>query len=70
MAKEKGTIKTYKADGGFGFIRRENNPAIYFHVRNCVGLGDENWLVPGSSVTFDVRNTARGPTAFNVELIW
>lgn len=60
-----GTIKT-KTDKGFGFISREGETKdLFFHSNDLVGLSFDDIQV-GDTVTFEVVNGQKGPSAKNV----
>ena len=62
-----GTIKT-KIDKGFGFISREGETKdLFFHTNDLDGVSFEE-LEVGASVTFDVEDGEKGPSAKNVKL--
>jgi CspA family cold shock protein len=62
-----GTIKT-KTDRGFGFISREGETKdLFFHSKDLVGVTFDALQV-GASVTFDVVDGPKGPSAKNVKL--
>lgn len=63
----KGTIKT-KTDRGFGFIARDGETKdLFFHSKDLVGVTFEELQV-GATVTFDVVEGEKGPSAKNVKL--
>ena len=60
-----GTIKT-KMDKGFGFISREGEQKdLFFHSNDLRGVTFDEIQV-GDTVTFEVVNGDRGPSAKNV----
>ena len=62
-----GTIKT-KTDRGFGFISREGETKdLFFHSNDLSGVTFDE-LQPGATVTFDVVDGDKGPSAKNVKL--
>lgn len=62
-----GIIKK-KTDKGFGFIARDGNDKdLFFHSNDLVGVTFDE-LQEGASVTFDVVDTEKGPSAKNVKL--
>jgi len=62
-----GKIKT-KTDKGYGFISREGEEKdVFFHSTDLVGVTFEN-LQEGATVTFDVEDGEKGPSAKNVKL--
>lgn len=61
-----GTIKTLK-DRGFGFISREGEAKdLFFHSKDLVGVTFEE-LREGDTVSFEVANGEKGPSAVNVQ---
>jgi len=59
-----GKIKT-KTDRGFGFISREGEQKdLFFHSNDCVTPFDE--LQVGDTVTFEIVNGEKGPSAKKV----
>ncbi|MGH7203321.1 MAG: cold-shock protein [Candidatus Levyibacteriota bacterium] len=61
----KGTIKT-KLDKGFGFISREGESKdLFFHSNDLQGVTFDEIQV-GDTVTFEIVNGDRGPSAKNV----
>lgn len=61
----KGTIKTL-TDRGFGFIAREGEVKdLFFHSKELKGVTFDELKV-GDTVTFDVANGEKGPSAVNV----
>ena len=62
-----GTIKT-KIDKGFGFISREGETKdLFFHSTDLSGVSFDE-LQKGATVTFDVVDGEKGPSAKNVKL--
>ncbi len=60
-----GTIKT-KTDRGFGFIAREGETKdLFFHSKELKGVTFDELQV-GDTVTFDVTDGPKGPSATNV----
>ncbi|OGC80215.1 cold-shock protein [Candidatus Adlerbacteria bacterium RIFCSPLOWO2_01_FULL_51_16] len=60
-----GTIKT-KTDRGFGFIAREGETKdLFFHSKELKGVTFDELQV-GDTVSFDVTDGPKGPSATNV----
>jgi cold shock protein len=59
-----GTLKMWKADRGFGFIKDDSGgPDIFLHVSALQSAGiDPDNLRKGERLTFDVENTRDGKT--------
>ena len=65
MQTMQGTIKT-KTDRGFGFIGREGEAKdLFFHSKDLVGVTFDDLQV-GDTVTFEVVDGPKGPSAKNV----
>lgn len=62
---EKGTIKWFNDEKGYGFISREAGDDVFVHFSAIQGDGFKT-LEEGQSVTFDVENGDRGLQAANV----
>ena len=61
----KGTVKT-KTDRGYGFISREGEEKdLFFHSSDLVGVSFDDLKV-GDSVTFEVEQGEKGPSAKKV----
>jgi cold shock protein len=60
-----GTIRTLRADKGFGFIKDDGGTDYFFHQSAVQGEGITN-LREGDSVDFEVGNGPKGPRAENV----
>lgn len=62
----KGTVKWFNAQKGFGFITNsENGEDVFVHFSGIAADGFKT-LEEGQSVTFDITEGARGMQAVNV----
>jgi len=61
----KGTVKWFNPQKGFGFISDENGEDVFVHFSGLAMDGFKT-LEDGQSVTFDVAKGARGLQAVNV----
>jgi len=60
-----GTVKWFSSEKGFGFIERDGAPDVFVHYTAIKGDGYKT-LDEGDTVTFDVEEGTKGPTAVNV----
>ena len=65
---EKGNVKWFNGEKGFGFIEREGGDDIFVHFSAIQGEGYKT-LDEGQAVTFDVEQGQRGPQASNVRKV-
>ena len=61
----KGTVKWFNGEKGFGFITDESGQDIFVHFSGIVAEGFKT-LVDGQKVSFEISEGARGPQATNV----
>ncbi|TCL58984.1 putative cold-shock DNA-binding protein [Kineothrix alysoides] len=61
----KGTVKWFNGQKGFGFISNEQGDDVFVHYSGLAMDGYKT-LDEGQSVTFDVTKGARGLQAVNV----
>lgn len=63
---EKGTVKWFNAQKGFGFITKENGGDDVFVHFSGINSDGFKTLEEGQAVTFDITEGARGAQAVNV----
>ena len=62
-----GKVKWYDAVKGYGFIHTEEDKDIFVHR---TGIKDAQFgLETDQAVQFEIKESDRGPVAFNVEII-
>jgi cold shock protein len=62
---EKGTVKCFNGEKGFGFIKRMNGQDVFVHSNAITGTGDKQ-LAPGDNVQFEVEHRTKGLQAYRV----
>lgn len=67
-ARERGTVKWFNNDKGFGFIQREHGSDVFVHFRAITGDGYRS-LAEGQRVEFTVTQGQKGPQAENVTVV-
>ena len=65
---EKGTVKWFNAEKGFGFIERESGDDVFVLFSAILGDGFKS-LEEGQAVSFEIVEGNRGAQAANVEKI-
>ena len=65
---EKGKVKWFNAEKGFGFIEREGGKDVFVHF-SAICMDGFKTLEEGTPVEFEVVEGAKGPQASNVSII-
>lgn len=65
---ERGVVKWFNSQKGFGFISRENGDDVFVHFSAIEEDGYKS-LEEGQSVEFEVIEGDRGPQAANVSKV-
>ena len=63
----KGTVKWFNAEKGFGFIEGEDGKDVFVHF-SAITMDGYKTLDEGVAVEFDVIEGAKGPQAVDVKL--
>ncbi|MDW5299706.1 MAG: cold-shock protein [Sedimentibacter sp.] len=64
----KGTVKWFNAEKGFGFITADNGKDVFVHFSSIQGNGFKS-LEEGQKVSFEITQGNKGDQASNVTLI-
>ena len=62
---ERGKVKWFNAEKGFGFIEREGGKDVFVHF-SAIEMDGYKTLEEGTEVEFEVIEGAKGPQAANV----
>lgn len=62
---QKGTVKWFSSEKGYGFIQSENGEDVFVHYSAIQGEGYKT-LEEGADVEFEVISGEKGPQAANV----
>ncbi|MBB6218266.1 CspA family cold shock protein [Anaerosolibacter carboniphilus] len=62
---EKGTVKWFNSEKGYGFISRENGDDVFVHF-SAIMMDGYKTLEEGQTVQFEVVQGEKGPQATNV----
>jgi CspA family cold shock protein len=62
---EKGSVKWFNENKGYGFIQRQDGADVFVHYSDIQGEGFRT-LDEGQNVEFDIIEGAKGPQAVNV----
>ncbi len=67
--QEKGVVKWFNAEKGFGFISRESGPDVFVHY-SAIQTDGFRKLLEGQTVQFEVEEgkQGKGPQAVNVSV--
>lgn len=65
---QKGTVKWFNDDKGFGFITAEDGNDYFAHFSQINKEGFKT-LQEGSEVTFEITQSDKGPQASNIETV-
>ncbi|NBG89487.1 cold-shock protein [Isachenkonia alkalipeptolytica] len=62
---EKGTVKWFNAEKGYGFITREDGDDVFVHF-SAIEMEGFKTLEEGQTVEFEIVEGDKGPQATNV----
>jgi len=66
--RERGTVRWFSNQKGYGFIARESGEDVFVHFSSIAGDGYKT-LVEGDQVEFSVEQGAKGLAAVDVQRI-
>lgn len=66
--KEKGIVKWFSSEKGFGFIAREGKEDVFVHFKSIQSTGYKT-LNEGDAVEFEVEKGQKGYNAVDVSLV-
>jgi CspA family cold shock protein len=65
---QRGTVKWFSSEKGYGFIKpQDGGQDVFVHRNNVSGLDWEDSLRDGESVEYDTEKTPKGLSAINVQ---
>lgn len=67
-AREKGTVKWFNSEKGFGFIQRDSGEDVFVHFKSIRGDGYRS-LEEGQRVEFSVTQGQKGLQADEVAVV-
>lgn len=67
--RKTGKVKMINQDRGFGFIRREGLPDLFFHVTECVSKDAFAAINVGDEVLYDVGQGKQGDEGRDIQPI-
>lgn len=65
---ERGRVKWFSAEKGYGFIERESGNDVFVHF-SALNMDGFKTLEEGSEVEFEVVEGGKGPQAANVQKV-
>ncbi len=67
MSSQTGVVKWFNNEKGFGFITAENGEDVFLHHSQVKEKGHDKDIHEGESVSFDIVQNPKGPSAVNVQ---
>lgn len=67
---EKGKVKWFSAEKGYGFITKTDGSGDVFAHWSGILMDGYKKLEEGQTVIFDIDMTEKGPQATNISVIW
>lgn len=65
---QRGKVKWFSSEKGYGFIKpQDGGQDVFVHRNNVTGLDWEDSLRDGESVEYDTEQTPKGLSAINVQ---
>lgn len=66
---QKGTVKWFNKQKGYGFIETETGDDIFVHF-TCLNMAGYKSLDAGQPVSFDISHSDKGPQAVHVNKLY
>lgn len=66
--RQRGRVKWFSRDKGYGFITRENGEDLFVHY-SAIEVSGFRYLLEGQTVEFNEINGTKGPAAVNVKAL-
>lgn len=67
MASYTGVVKWFDNERGFGFISTNQGNDVFLHHSQIKEQGNDKDVHEGESVSFDIIQNEKGPSAVNVQ---
>ena len=67
MAEITGIVKWYDREKGYGFISCDDGKDVFAHHSQIKEKGPDKDLKEGGNVTFDIKESEKGPMAINIQ---
>lgn len=67
---ERGTVKWFSSEKGYGFIQpQDGSDDVFVHRNNVAGMDWEDSLSDGETVEYETEQTPKGLSAINVSRV-
>lgn len=67
MASYTGIVKWFNSEKGYGFISTNEGNDVFIHHSQIKAKGNDKDVHEGESVSFDIVEGQKGPSAINVQ---
>jgi len=67
---QRGTVKWFSSEKGYGFIEpQDGGDDVFVHRNNLSGMGFDEGLRDGEEVEYETEQTPKGISAINVDVV-